>query len=68
MAEFFIRKEPLAVESIEEPVTWDSGTAEDQYDMTRMGKKQELQVGHNLENMSTVQLNEKRETSSSYQF
>ena len=68
MAELFDRKEPLAVESVEEPVAWDSGTTEDQYDMTRMGKKQELQVGHNLENMGTVQLIEKRETSSSYQF
>ena len=72
MAPFDTTKEAQAVESVEEEeVTWDSGTAEDQYDMTRMGKKQELRVGPTVWRFTRtliIQLNETRGTSSSYQF
>lgn len=61
MAHCFDTKEAVAVESIEEPVTWDSGTAEDQYDMTRMGKKQELRVGQTLENYVNLDHSAERE-------
>ena len=70
MAPFDTAKEAQAVESVEEDVTWDSGTAEDQYDMTRMGKKQELRVDPPRKVTRTLifQLNETRGTSNSYQF
>ena len=44
MAQYLDTKETVTVESVEEPTSWTSGTAEDQYDMTRIGKKQELRV------------------------
>lgn len=37
---------PVTVESLEQPLSLANGTAEDRYDMTRMGKKQELTVGY----------------------
>ena len=54
MAHSLDTKEAIAVESVEEQETWNSGTAEDQYDMTRMGKKQEFRVGHTLGNHANI--------------
>ena len=59
MARYLDTKEPVTVESVEEPASWTDGTAEDHYDMTRMGKKQELRVGYPIRKTlwSTIQLN-----------
>lgn len=46
MAQYLEAKVPVTVESLEQPLSLANGTAEDRYDMTRMGKKQELTVGY----------------------
>ena len=46
MAEYLEAKEPVSVESLEHPLSLTNGTAEDGYDMSRIGKKQELRVGY----------------------
>lgn len=45
MAEYIDAKESVAVEGLEQSLSLTDGTAEDKYDMTRIGKKQELRVG-----------------------
>ena len=60
-------KETVNVETMEQPESWISGTAEDQYDMTRIGKKQELRVRHASEShvIHYIQLNGSSEISNS---
>lgn len=45
MAEYIDAKEPVTVEGLEQSLSLTNGTAEDGYDMTRIGKRQELRVG-----------------------
>ncbi|KAG6988546.1 PAN2-PAN3 deadenylation complex subunit PAN3 [Physcia stellaris] len=42
MAEYIDANEPVTVEGLEQSLSLTDGTAEDKYDMTRIGKKQEL--------------------------